>query len=73
VRFAGVQEETASARRGFRAVIESEHGAWRDKTYRRLIEEHLEPLLKEADRFEYELSATSHAVGVARRRLSGGG
>lgn len=73
MRLAGVQQEMASARRGFRAAIESEHGAWHDKAYRRLMEKHLEPLLKEADRFESEFSATSHAVGVARRRLREGG
>ena len=66
----GAQQEMATARRGFRGAIESEHGAWRDKAYRRLMEKHLKPLLKEADRFESELSVINHAVGVARRRLS---
>jgi hypothetical protein len=70
VQLEGALQEMATARRGFRAAIESEQGAWRDKAYRRLMEEHLEPLLKEADRFDSYLSGTSHAVGVARRRLS---
>jgi hypothetical protein len=57
------------ARRALRAAVDGEQRVWKDRVYRSIVEQHLEPLLVEAERFERELLETHDVTESAMRRL----